>query len=233
MIKSFLNELVKKLDPPRCLSCRLPGSFICETCSTYTPYLEQPLCPVCTRPAVAGFTHPRCRSRYCLDRLFVPFRYRGVIAVAIKKLKYKEVTTLADFLANLIVEEMTEEGFQFGSQSIIIPVPLHRLKLLERGYNQAGLLGNSLGKRLGIRVVTGVLKRIRETPTQTKLKGKEREKNVKNAFAVDLKKVDSIFGKDILLVDDVFTTGATLRECGRILKHSGARYIYAVTVAKD
>lgn len=233
MLKEILKRLADKAVPARCLSCNLPGTYLCPDCQSFLPYLEQPLCPVCTRSAVDGFTHPRCRSRYAPDRLFVPFRYYGITAAAVKKLKYRSATALADFLVGLLVEEMMESGFAFGQESVLIPVPLHPVKQLERGFNQSALLARSLGKLLKIEVVDGVLKRVRETPSQTKLKGKEREKNVRGAFGLDKKKGTLFRRKDIILVDDVFTTGATLRECSRVLKRAGARFIYLVAVAKD
>lgn len=233
MLKKILKRLAEKVVPARCLSCNLPGAYLCPDCESYLPYLEQSLCPVCTQGAVDGFTHPLCRSRFAPDRLFVPFRYSGVMAVAVKKMKYRSATALADFLAHLLVEEMAESDFVLGHEAILVPVPLHPVKQLERGFNQAALLSESLGKLLKIEVVNGVLRRIRETPSQTKLKGKEREKNVRGAFGIDKKKDHPFRGKDIILVDDVFTTGATVRECCRVLKKAGARYVYVVAVVKD
>lgn len=233
MFKDILHIASKILAPARCLSCNLPGNYLCPDCQSYLPYLEQSLCPVCTSPAVDGFTHPRCRSRFVPDRLFVPFRYSGVMGAAVKKLKYRSVTALADFLARLLVEEMAESDFVLGHEAVLVPVPLHPVKQLERGFNQSSLLAGSLGNFLKIRVVVGVLRRVRETPSQTKLKGKEREKNVRGAFGIDMKKGIILRGKDIILVDDVFTTGATLRECSRVLKRAGARFIYLLAVAKD
>ena len=233
MLKEILKLLVAKAVPAQCLSCNLPGTYLCADCQGYLPYLEQTLCPVCTRAAVDGFTHPRCRSRYAPDRLFVPFRYYGVMGAAVRKLKYRAVTALADFLAGLLVEEMLESGFEFGRGALLVPVPLHPVKQLERGYNQSEILARSLGRMLKVELANGALKRIRETPSQTKLKGKEREKNVRGAFGVNQKKGILFRGKDIILVDDVFTTGATLRECNRVLKRAGARFIYLLAVAKD
>lgn len=233
MLKKLLASAADFLVPKRCVVCYLEGDFFCASCREKLVYLETPLCPVCTRAAIDGFAHPRCRRKFTLDRVFIPFRYRGPISTAIKKLKYKKVTALADFLVGLMLEVMVEQGVTVGQQALILPVPLHPVKEWERGFNQAALLAESLGNALGLRIAAGVIKRTKETVSQTKLKKKEREKNVHGAFVVDKHQTATIKGRDLILIDDVFTTGATLRECGRVLKRAGARFIYAFALAKD
>lgn len=233
LFKNILTAAADFLVPKRCVVCHREGDFFCAHCRQDLVYLEAPVCPVCTRAAIDGFTHPRCRRRFTLDRVFIPFRYRGPLSAAIKKLKYKKVTALSDFLVGLMRETMEEQGVTVGKHALILPVPLHPVKEWERGFNQAALLAESLGKTLGLKVAAGVVKRTKETVSQTRLKVKEREKNVRGAFVVDKTKAAVIKGKDLILIDDVFTTGATLRECGRILKRAGARFIYAFALAKD
>lgn len=233
LLKKLLTSATNFLIPKRCVVCYQEGDFFCDRCREKLIYLETPVCPVCTRAAIDGFAHPGCRREFTLDRVFVPFRYRGPLVAAIKKLKYKKVTALADFLVGLLLEVMAEQGVNVGRQALILPVPLHPLKEWERGFNQAALLAESLGKALGLKVVAEAVKRTRETVSQTRLKGKDREKNVRGAFVVDETKAAAVEGRDLILVDDVFTTGATLRECGRVLKRAGARFIYAFALAKD
>jgi ComF family protein len=111
---------------------------------------------------------------------------------------------------------------------VIVPVPLHKIRLDERGYNQSELLARELSYRLNI-FMSKALRRVRNTTTQTALHKEERIENVKGAFKVTYK--DTIVGKNVLLVDDVLTTGATLDECAKVLKENGAKDVYVATIA--
>ena len=220
--------------PPRCVHCGKIGLFLCPNCLNSLSYLEASLCPVCTRPSIDGFTHPGCRTESNPDRLFCAFRFRGALATSLKKLKYQNrVTAIIPTLINLLIEEMKESDFQLGGEAIIIPVPLSAFRKFERGYNQSELLSGEVARGLGLRMESGYLERVRETKSQTKLKELDRQLNVRGAFAVPERYKTEIVGKDIIVFDDIFTTGATTRECTRVLKRAGARYVYIVTMAKD
>ena len=230
----ILSAIYDLIIPLRCVHCGKIGLFICENCLNGISYLEASLCPVCTRPSIDGFTHPGCRTEFSPDRLFCAFRFRGALATSLKKLKYQNrVTAVIPTLINLLIEEMKESDFQLGGDAIIIPVPLSAFRKFERGYNQSELLSGELARRLGLKMESGYLERVRETKSQTKLKELDRQLNVRGAFAVPEKYEKAITGRDIIVFDDIFTTGATTRECSRVLKKAGARYVYIVTVAKD
>jgi len=113
---------------------------------------------------------------------------------------------------------------------LIIPVPLHRRRRWERGFNQAEVVAREIGKRAGITLARNVLRKIRNSPPQTTLEREERAENVREAFAVVRK--EFLRGKVILLVDDVYTTGSTMGECARILLQEGAAEVRAITVAQ-
>lgn len=115
---------------------------------------------------------------------------------------------------------------------IIMPVPLHWLRLLQRRFNQAGIMARCLAESCDKECLLGGIERTRSTPTQGHMRAKEREKNVKRAFSVPLKHVDTIKGKKILLIDDVFTTGATVSECTKILLKAGAVQVDVLTLAR-
>lgn len=114
----------------------------------------------------------------------------------------------------------------------LLPVPLHYWRLVSRRYNQSALIAQALGKEAEIPALLDVLKRVRATPSQGTLTAKERFKNVKRAFAVDDKKAALIKGKTIVLIDDVYTTGATLKECTKSLLKAGAKNVHALTLAR-
>lgn len=115
---------------------------------------------------------------------------------------------------------------------VIVPVPLHRWRLLGRRYNQAALMGNVMSKAMGKSMVADALLRTRSTPSQGHLKPDERKKNVSKAFAMNPKRAANIVGKTILLIDDVYTTGATVRECAKILLAAGANEVAVLSLAR-
>jgi len=144
----------------------------------------------------------------------------------IHALKYKKQFKLGVFLGELVAEGIKTKDWQID---LIIPVPIHHLKKAERGYNQSDYLAKGLSKSLNIPYSGKSIKRIKYTDSQTKLKMKERALNVSNAFKVRQPK--KVSGKNILVVDDVCTTGATLLECGIALYKAQAKSVYACSVA--
>jgi ComF family protein len=152
--------------------------------------------------------------------------YQGGVAEALQRFKYQGEIQLADLFGRFWKKEYWE-GF---SVEAIIPVPLHLSRLRKRGFNQALVLGRILGRKMGKPVLMKGLKRIRNTIPQVQLDHSQREKNVRGAFVVG--DPNEIKGKDLLLVDDVFTTGATVNECAKVLKKAGAGQVFVLTLAR-
>jgi ComF family protein len=143
----------------------------------------------------------------------------------IHALKYQKKFKLGMFLGEILSEGIKNRNWQVD---LIVPVPIHHLKKVERGYNQSDYIVKGLSKSLNIPYSTKLIKRIRHTESQTKLNMKQRSENVANAFKVTNTK--KITGKNILVVDDVCTTGATIQECGKALVNGGAKTVYACSV---
>ncbi|MDZ7626303.1 MAG: ComF family protein [Ignavibacteriaceae bacterium] len=143
----------------------------------------------------------------------------------IHALKYQKKFKLGMFLGEILSEGIKTRNWQVD---LIVPVPIHPLKKVERGYNQSDYIVKGLSESLNIPYSTKLIKRTRHTESQTKLKMKERAQNVADAFVVRNPK--KIIGKNILLVDDIITTGATIQECGRALVKGGAKTVYACSV---
>jgi ComF family protein len=225
LFSSFLDLIF----PPRCTFC---DSFsrdpICSKCKDSVRFISPPFCNICGIPfrseAVSNHTCGECMKK---RRYFSWARgvlvYNDVSANAIQRFKYGRDTTYSKALGSIISSYPDLEGFD-----VIIPVPLHVRRLRERGFNQSLLLAKEVGKRCRIPVDPFALKRIRWTEPQVNLSGKDRKINVKGAFKVhgDLK------GKRVLLVDDVYTTGATVGECSKVLKKSGAKDVCILTLAR-
>lgn len=234
-IKTIVEKLGRSvldfLFPLRCPGCSKKGMWFCEECLAKLRPVENFTCAVCGDDAIKGITHPRCQGKYTLDRLISIYEYEGPIKKAIVWLKYKDVTGLAKVLSDLMVEEVEELGLNF-SGIVVVPVPLHWWQAWKRGFNQAELLAQPFGRRLGLEVRDDLLRRTRNTESQTKLKEEERQKNVSGAFAVPESKKKEVKGRDFLLLDDVCTTGATLNACANALKRTGARYVWGLSLAK-
>ena len=146
----------------------------------------------------------------------------------IHSIKYNNRFLNAKFLGSLVGNKLGKQ-IKDWNINLIIPVPLHHLKKAERGYNQSEFIVKGLSKKLKIPHTTRVLKRVRYTETQTAFNLAEREKNISNAFKVRSKK--KIIGKTILVIDDVITTGSTIKECGKALLEGDAKSVYACSVA--
>ena len=146
----------------------------------------------------------------------------------IHSIKYNKRFLNAKFLGRIMGEKLSTK-IKKWEVDYLVPVPLHQLRIAERGFNQSGYIAVGISKVIGIKVGNGILKRIKHTETQTNLSLPEREKNISGAFKI--RRERSIKNKSILLVDDVITTGATIRECGKVLLEAGAKKIYACSAA--
>jgi len=217
--------------------------------------IDKQKCPICEKSSIGGKTHPGCKGRYTLDGLFSLFKYKGIIRKAITKLKYKKMIDISNELKKLInisfrkyYEEdllVELEDFVIYDNSIFTPIPLHWFRKMERKFNQAEFLAEIIAQEFQRPLIVDILKRTKHTHRQTELKGKERIDNVKDVFKVKkiylTEKHKKVKGKwifkidknlrNILLIDDVTTTIATLKSAANTLKRSGAQKVWALTLA--
>ena len=237
--RRLLASLAASVYPDLCPLCRAPlphsGSSFCAQCEASLVPISHPFCPRCGKPFASklGGDHP-CGDCYLHPR--PPFSrarayglYQGPLAEGIRRLKYQAEFSLVCGLA-AILEEAFEGAFSEEKYDLLIPVPLHRRRLRSRGFNQAILLSRGLARRYGLRLDCHNLQRIRDTAPQYGLTAPQREKNVKGAFA--LQRPELVAGRRVLLVDDVYTTGATAKECARVLKRAKAAGIDVLTLAR-
>lgn len=203
---------------------------ICENCIRCMIFINGKTCFKCGKSLDEKYKSsycPDCKGKEKnYDYAFSCFEYIGIGKQIIHKLKYNNKTELAEVISRFLYNKIKDENLEID---VIIPVPLNEEKLKKRGFNQSKLISQQLGKRLNIPVYP-LLTRIRYTHEQFKLNRLEREKNVEDAFSIRMM-YNKISHKNILLVDDVYTTGSTVNECSRILKLNGARKIYVITAA--
>jgi len=188
-----------------------------------------PLCPLCGRPQISGTLCTSCISWSAeIDGIRSPFRFEGTIRQAIYQFKYKNLRTLVTPLARLLNDYLLEYPVP---GEVLVPVPLHPKRLRERGYNQSGLLTHELGKFNNLPVVDDYLIRQRFISPQTRtLNIEERQNNVTGAFTCSDNRLQ---GRQVILIDDVATSGATLDDCARALKTAGVASVWGVVIARE
>ncbi len=235
-----MNDLLKKLVdfilPPRCLICgKVIGSdsSLCADCFSKVNFISKPYCAHCGRPLSDVRNNELCCTA-CLKSKS-PFRLcRSAVAYDSFSKKLILDFKFTDRLENkyLLSRWLFMAGEDIWKQNIdlIIPVPLHYSRLFKRKYNQSAVLAKELSKLSRIPADYKSLKKIKHTLPQIQCDGKQRIKNVRNAFEITLP--ENIKGKRIVLIDDVYTTGATLKECAKALKKQGAKSVDALTVAR-
>lgn len=194
--------------PPHCLACGRIGSRYCVHCLA-----ELPFPPIVRTP----------ESALALQIAAAPFE--GALRTAIHALKYQGVRQLAPILAARLAEAVAQSDFQAQA---IVALPLHSERLAQRGYNQAALLAEALATRLRLPYLPDAAQRVRNTAPQVGLNRQERAANVADAFLAEPERVR---GLRLLLVDDVITTGATMRACAEALQQAGATAICGLSVA--
>ena len=234
---SLLGKLMDIIYPPRCPICQ---EFIwdehpfCETCFFDFRIIHSPFCPICGRPfhSQTEDNHPceDClRKRPLYEAAAAPYLYEGSLMTAIHQYKYSPKSSLASSLGPLLAH-FAEGWVKNFDRLLIMPVPLHQKRLRERGFNQSLLLARHVAGRLHSELDFLSLRRVRYTLPQTGLGKDERRKNVRGAF--QLKDLEIVRGKTILLVDDVSTTGNTLNECARVLKKAGCKKVFCLVLAR-
>ncbi|MGE4094811.1 MAG: double zinc ribbon domain-containing protein [Candidatus Binatia bacterium] len=231
------------LYPQRCLGCRSfidPHESFCQTCQRSIQPIKSPLCICCGIP----FTTPLGPDHLCGDCLaeLPPFRRARAwvyyhnngdktvpqpISSAVQQFKYQRNLSVGQSLARLAAPYFPLRGEPYD---LIVPVPLHLSRLRWRGFNQSLLLAHAIGQGYNIPVDPFSLIRTRSTLPQTQLKAKERQGNVHDAFAIATPRY--IEGKRVLLVDDVYTSGATVTECTKTLLSAGSQVVDVFTLAR-
>lgn len=234
ILRAELHGLLDFLLPRACPACRSllrdsTTADFCQDCLLGIIPITPPFCPCCALPYVTqGGENHLCEL--CL-RHPPPFSVAHVAGLfdeelrqLVHRFKYDGQFHLDQALGRLLAQALPE-GI---AADLIVPVPLHPTRLRERSYNQALLLARLVGKRLGKPVPPRLLRRIRATPPQQGLTAEARRRNLKGAFALS----GELHGERVLLIDDVLTTGATVRECSRVLLDGGAAEVQVAVLAR-
>lgn len=226
----FLKDFIF---PKFCLGCGFLGAYICIKCEFKLRYLEKDICLYCRKPSLFGFTHPGCKRAKGVDGFISLYYYNNFMKQIIKNIKYRLATDVwKEFCQVIKPEILSKVGVLkrlMKNDFFIEPIPLHTHKLKLRGFNQAKIIAEFFGRTLNI-PLTETLLRKTNTLSQAQLKDhRTRYMNLKGAFKVRQGKETK--GKNFVIIDDVLTTGSTMKEATRTMKSSGASSVFALTVA--
>lgn len=233
-IDTFLNFIY-----PRniyCILCdtsidRDEGYSICQDCKDKLNFIDEKTCDKCGKPLEELYLIDRCPD--CINNInyyskaVSCIEYDDLSKKIIYDLKYHKKRYISYHVAELIYDRLRESYLY--NFDIIIPVPLHKAKEKERTFNQASIIGKYLGQMLDVKTNNKTLIRVKNTITQNQLTKEERRKNLEGAF--DVINEDNIANKDVLLIDDVFTTGSTVNTCAKVLLDKGALNVFVATLA--
>jgi len=229
-IKGFVLDI---LFPIECLGCGKDGMWLCDKCVDGFEYIKEERCVVCKQKGEFGKTHKGCRDKIYLDGLMVCCEAKdGLLQDVIRKFKYNFIQDLSLGLGRVLTNKVVlakQMGNRFLLQGDfrVIAVPLHKRRLNWRGFNQAVLLAERLANFFDWRIRNDLLVRAKYTKPQVKFKKKKRGRSIEGAFEVRRE-----ISGDVLLIDDILTTGATLGECARILKEKGAHRVWAMVLSR-
>lgn len=233
----MIKELLSLLYPRRCPICgdiAVPrGSLSCDTCRDVLWVIREPRCKKCGKPI------EREEQEYCYDCMEHPFQYRRGISLwvynktmkrSIADFKYHGRKEYADFYVSELVSHHSDWIMKIRPD-VLVPVPIHPSRLKVRGFNQADLLAQKLGKALSIPVSSDLLVRTRKTLPQKGLNEKERRKNLAEAFGVNDGALHTLGHiRRVILIDDIYTTGSTIDACAKVLIHKGNMDVYFLSL---
>jgi ComF family protein len=228
-LASFQRVALNLLFPPYCIGCGREGNYICDRCSRELAFISPPVCRLCGRPLLPDARCPGCIGESSpIDGIRAPFLFDGLVRRAVHELKYRNLRAIVPALAGLLYDYLRESPLP---GNVLVPVPIHPKRLRERGYNQSSLLAHELHRLSGLPVVDNCLVRTGYIAPQAKAASvTERLRNISGAFACTDAR---LYKKDVILLDDVSTSGATMNACAAALKSAGAAAVWGLALALE
>lgn len=229
MLLEHLSQLGRNLIPRICPLClaHADDSGLCKDCLSELPTFGH-CCRICLAPLTpqAGAVCARCTAGVIYDRIRAVSPYIPPLSHLISQFKYRKELKLSKTLATLLATAVTQHNSRLPD--LLLPVPLHRQRIRQRGFNQAVEIGRALSAQLKIPLDSACVCKVKKTPPQTALSKRQRQQNIKGAFR--LRYVPEV--KSVAIVDDVMTTGATVVEIASLLKRSGVQHVEAWVLAR-
>lgn len=210
--------------PRSCLACNASGRYLCLQCMSKVQKSWE-TCPACNCYSFGGKVHHSCKTKWGMDGHVAVWKYQGIVRSGVHAMKYR----FAYDVVSEFIDRVTDFAYE---NAVLVPIPLHNKRQNWRGFNQSALLAKELAKKFKVLCVENVLVRIENTTPQAHLTKEERLQNIRGKFAV--KTTDSsLFTRHstFVLIDDVWTTGSTMKECAKVLKQAGAKEVWGWTLA--
>ena len=228
-LKQLQNEVTEFLFPGTCIGCGKFGDFICIVCSRKLPRLLPPVCQRCGKPEPSAHLCTECwKKRHGIDGIRSVYIFEGLIRTAVYELKYYNLRSISGILGKYMADYYRQYNL-FGDY--LVPVPLHAKRYRQRGYNQSELLAARLSELTGVPLLANAVMRVVDNVPQARTSTiDQRRTNVEGVFQCENGLVD---GKEIIIIDDVCTSGATLEACADALKRAGARRTFGFTLARE
>lgn len=230
---NLLNLIKNILAPKKCYSCKKEWLFLCEKCEKRLPNFPSS-CFVCKQESENYIIHKNCKKNTIYyDKIIIKYHYKGTY---IKKMihdgKFYGRKDIFEEIWQLLSLHL-ETNEKCNKNSILVPVPLHFLRRMKRGFNQSEILAREISAYTWIWYHNNILKRKKHTRQQSKLSRKIRLTNIEDGFAINKNYMDTIDKKDIIIVDDIVSTASTINEVSRMYKMLGAKRVIALCVASD
>jgi len=213
------------------MECGVSGKYLCVSCVKKVG-LSKPKCLYCRKASIDGNTHVKCIRKFGMDGLYCVFEYKGIVRKAILGLKYKYATEVVKELSNYLIYIIRKRDLRYPKKAVLTPIPLHILRENWRGFNQSELMGKYLSEVLGWDYSDDLIVRSKLKSPQTLLNINQRKENIKGVFKVNpnnMKKIQRY--RCVVLFDDVYTTGSTMKEAASILKKVGVEKVYGLAIA--
>jgi len=228
--------LIDLFFPKFCLGCGYIGVYVCSSCFKKLELIKQDTCFYCKKPSLFGLTHPNCSKTHNIDGLLTIYHYNPLLKKIIKNIKYRlAVQVWQEFYKIIEPQVILKLGFykRLSQDFVIQPIPLSKIKYNERGFNQASLISTFFQKFLHYSI-GDLLIRKKEISAQAQIKNKKgRYFNVQGAFAIKPDRRGLIYQTpNIIVIDDVVTSGSTVKEAARVLKKAGIKKVYVLALAK-
>jgi len=222
-----MKNIIDILFPKRCINCNKEGNYLCDDCLSLidvNPFIYC-LCEKMDK----NHKCEKCKNRY-LDRIYSACSFNNkIVQSAIHKLKYSYIKELSAPFAFLIIKHLQEVNCPIDKDFILVPIPLSNKRKRMRGFNQSEEIAKIISEATGIKLLANCVIKVKDNKPQMELKREERLKNVLDIYKVN----KDVSGLNIILIDDVYTTGATMEECAKILKKAEANTVWGITIARE
>lgn len=227
------EEVISMLYPGRCPLCgeiiKRNQRLACDKCYEELEYIEEPRCMCCSKPieqSETEYCYDCSRKEFYFESGIALWRYSSQMKQSLAMFKYHNRKEYGEFYGEEFVRVYGDTLIELDPDALI-PVPVHWTRYIERGYNQAAVIANQIGKRLDIPVIEDLLVRTKKTVAQKYLNDKEREQNLQKAFAVSRNWEKAEYNLNrVVIIDDIYTTGSTINTCAKVLMQQGIKEIY-------